>query len=238
MLQAPEQQPRRRRGAAALGQTQPRAPAAYAHRAGNPDRPAWRLAHRTGAIAASPTRSRDARRREDESDPGPRQPDARYWAIASARRDREIVSSARLILVISKRVSDLSADPPDACSRAAGQLTRRAARLLQSPLSGTVAGGHALAAGIAHNGQRAAGCWFVRERPRTRAASASRSWPLHSRSGGPSQASTLPLVRHVLADTGVLASDPAGPGCRAMESQLRRARDARLVQLQGCGGSR
>jgi len=46
----------------------------------------------------------------------------RIWAIASARRDREIVSSARLILVISKRVSDLSADPPDACSRAAGQL--------------------------------------------------------------------------------------------------------------------
>jgi hypothetical protein len=29
------------------------------------------------------------------------------WAIASARRDRDIVSSARLILVISKRVSDL-----------------------------------------------------------------------------------------------------------------------------------
>ncbi len=28
----------------------------------------------------------------------------RCWAIASARRDREIVSSARLILVISKRV--------------------------------------------------------------------------------------------------------------------------------------
>jgi hypothetical protein len=82
---------------------------------------------------------------------------ARIWAIASARRDREIVSSARLILVISKRVSDLSADPPDACSRAAGQLTRRAARLLQSPLSGTVAGGHALAAGIAqerHSGRR------------------------------------------------------------------------------------
>ena len=81
-------------------------------------------------------------------------PDARYWAIASARRDREIVSSARLILVISKRVSDLSADPPDACSRAAGQLTRRAARLLQSPLSGTVAGGHALAAGIAQERER------------------------------------------------------------------------------------
>src|ERR1017187_8287596 len=74
---------------------------------------------------------------------------ARIWAIASARRDREIVSSARLVLVISKRVSDLSADPPDACSRAAGQLTRRDARLLQSPRSGTVAGGHALAAGIA-----------------------------------------------------------------------------------------
>jgi hypothetical protein len=34
----------------------------------------------------------------------------------------EIVSSAKLILVISTRVSDLSADPPDACSRAAGQL--------------------------------------------------------------------------------------------------------------------
>ena len=33
-------------------------------------------------------------------------------AIASTRRDRDIVSSARLILVISKRVSDLSADPP------------------------------------------------------------------------------------------------------------------------------
>jgi hypothetical protein len=33
--------------------------------------------------------------------------DSCFWAIASARRDREIVSSARLILVISKRVSDL-----------------------------------------------------------------------------------------------------------------------------------
>jgi hypothetical protein len=55
---------------------------------------------------------------------GPRQPDARVWAIASARRDREILSSARLILVISKRVSDLSADPPDACSRVPDQLTR------------------------------------------------------------------------------------------------------------------
>ena len=59
-------------------------------------------------------------------------------------RDREVVSSAGLILVISKRVSDLSADTPDACSRAAGQLTCRDARLLQSPRSGTVAGGHAL----------------------------------------------------------------------------------------------
>jgi hypothetical protein len=73
--------------------------------------------------------------------------------------DREIVSSSRLILVISKRVGDLSADPPDACSRVAGQLTRDA-RLLQSPRSGTVAGGHTLAAGIAQNGQRGAGCWF------------------------------------------------------------------------------
>ena len=73
---------------------------------------------------------------------------ARIWAIASARRDREIVSSARLILVISKRVSDLSADPPDACSRAAGQLTRRDARLLQSPRSGTVAGGYTPSCGV------------------------------------------------------------------------------------------
>ena len=37
---------------------------------------------------------------------------------------------------------------------------RRDARLLQSPRSGTVAGGHALAAGIAQNGRREAGCWF------------------------------------------------------------------------------
>ena len=68
-------------------------------------------------------------------------------AIASARSDRETVSSARLIMVISKRVIDLSADPPDARSRAAGQLTRRDARLPQSPQSGTVADGHTLAAG-------------------------------------------------------------------------------------------
>jgi hypothetical protein len=86
--------------------------------------------------------------------------DASCWAVASARRDRDIVSSARLILVISKRVSDLSADPPDACSRAAGQLARRDARLLQSPRSGTVAGGHALAAGIAQTQQSQRECWL------------------------------------------------------------------------------
>jgi hypothetical protein len=84
--------------------------------------------------------------------------DACVWAIASARRDREIVSSALLILVISKRVTDLSADPPDACSRAAGQLTRRDARLLQSPRNGTLTGGHALAAGIAQMQQFARDC--------------------------------------------------------------------------------
>src|ERR1019366_6569820 len=89
---------------------------------------------------------------------------ARNWGtIASARRDREIVSPARLFLVISKRVSDLSADPPDACSRAAGQLTRRGARLLQSPRSGTVAGGHALAAGIAQEQKpRARSCIWAK----------------------------------------------------------------------------
>jgi hypothetical protein len=98
-------------------------------------------------VALAIVRSRAVR--ETKHSCGAAHTDARYWAIASARRDREIVSSARLILVISKRVSDLSADPPDACSRAAGQLTRRDARLPQSPRSGTVAGGHALAAGIA-----------------------------------------------------------------------------------------
>jgi hypothetical protein len=54
--------------------------------------------------------------------------------------------------------SVISQDPPDACSRAAGQLTRRDARLLQSPRSGTVAGGHALAAGIAQEQQRRRDC--------------------------------------------------------------------------------
>ena len=92
--------------------------------------------------------------------------DARDWAIASARWDREIVSSARLILVISKRVSDLSADPPDARSRAAGHLTRPDARLLQSPRSGTVAGGHALAAGIAQEEKRH-GDWWIAARAAT-----------------------------------------------------------------------
>src|ERR1035438_9064798 len=86
--------------------------------------------------------------------------DARKWAIASARRDRDIVSAARLILVISKRVSDLSADPPDACSRAAGQLTRRDARLLQSPRSGSLVRAGSQAAEIAQDGQRGASCWF------------------------------------------------------------------------------
>jgi hypothetical protein len=85
---------------------------------------------------------------------GPRQPDARVWAIASARRDRELVSSVRLILVISNRVSDLSADPPDACSRAAGQLTRRDARLLQSPRSGSLVRAGSQAAEIAQVQQR------------------------------------------------------------------------------------
>src|ERR1017187_1454084 len=84
---------------------------------------------------------------------------ARIWAIASARRDREIVSSARLILVISKRVSDLSADPPDACSRAAGQLTHRDARLLQSPRSGSPAGSQA--AEIAQEEKRDRDCWIA-----------------------------------------------------------------------------
>ncbi len=52
------------------------------------------------------------------------------WAIASARRDRAIVSSGGLVLVISTRVTDLSADPRGACSRAAGQLTpNRVSRL-------------------------------------------------------------------------------------------------------------
>jgi hypothetical protein len=41
-----------------------------------------------------------------------------------------------VISIISKRVGDLSAGPPDACSRAADQLTGRDARLLQSPRSG------------------------------------------------------------------------------------------------------
>jgi hypothetical protein len=100
---------------------------------------------------------------------------ARIWAIASARRDREIVSSARLILVISKRVSDLSADPSDACSRAAGQLTRRDARLLQSPRSGTLTGGHALAAGIAQTEQCARDCWISIKAAADLAAVVSRS---------------------------------------------------------------
>jgi hypothetical protein len=56
--------------------------------------------------------SRAVRRVGDECDPGGVCWDGSFWAIASARRDRDIVSSARLILVISKRVSDLSADPP------------------------------------------------------------------------------------------------------------------------------
>ena len=42
----------------------------YAHRAGNPDRPARRQAHRTSATASS--RSRDARRRGSQSDRGKR----------------------------------------------------------------------------------------------------------------------------------------------------------------------
>ena len=46
-----------------------------------PRRPAW-----TGAIVWSPTRSRDARPQEDESDScGPRQPDSRDWAIPNLR---------------------------------------------------------------------------------------------------------------------------------------------------------
>jgi hypothetical protein len=94
-------------------------------------------------------RSRTSARRRIRSS-GARVRDDCLWAISAARRDREIVSSARLILVISKRVRDLSADPRDACSRAADQLTRRDARLLQTPRSGTLASGHALAAEIAH----------------------------------------------------------------------------------------
>ena len=39
---------------------------ADAHRTGNPDRPARRQAHRTGAIAASPKHSRGGRRRDGE----------------------------------------------------------------------------------------------------------------------------------------------------------------------------
>ena len=65
----------------------------------------------------------------------PSAPSARTRAVARARTsgrsdlgDCERAQGprhrwlARLILVISKRVSDLSADPPDACSRVAGQL--------------------------------------------------------------------------------------------------------------------
>ncbi len=72
----------------------------------------------------------------------------RNAASGRLRAREETARSARLILIISKRVKDLAADPPDACSRAAGQLTRRDARLLQSPRSGNLASGHALAAEI------------------------------------------------------------------------------------------
>jgi hypothetical protein len=112
----------------------------------------------TGQNAGKP-RPPPPRIARDSGDSASLQKSRTHWAIASARRDREIVSSARLILVISKRVSDLSADPPDACSRAAGQLTRRDARLLQSPRSRTVAGGHALAAGFAQKQQRRRHWW-------------------------------------------------------------------------------
>jgi hypothetical protein len=89
--------------------------------------------------------------------------DARDWASASARRDREIVSSARRSWssasgsVISLRIC------PDACSRAAGQLTRRDARLLLA------AERHShrrtrLTAVTAQDGLRGAGCWFLSER--------------------------------------------------------------------------
>jgi hypothetical protein len=62
-----------------------RAPAAYAHRAGNPDRPARRRAHRTGAIAASPKRWPAAGRLEHETDrPRADELDARLWGVAGA----------------------------------------------------------------------------------------------------------------------------------------------------------
>jgi hypothetical protein len=52
-------------------------------------------------VANAITRRAPARDRKRSC--GPALADARDWATASARRDREIVSSARLILVISKR---------------------------------------------------------------------------------------------------------------------------------------
>ena len=132
---------------------------------------------------------------------------ARIWAIASARRDREIVSSARLILVISKRVSDLSADPPDACSRAAGQLTRRNAPLLQSPRSGTVAGGRTLAAGIAQKEKRQRDCWIA-----PRAATS------------PERCDLLPQAKQASPERGVR------PACCANRQSTARRRFTTLAQ--------
>ena len=57
--------------AAAPGQRQPRERrSAHAHRAGNPDRPAPRHAHPTGAIGASPRQSRRVGRTKNKSDRG------------------------------------------------------------------------------------------------------------------------------------------------------------------------
>ncbi len=153
----------------------------------------------------------------------PRPRDDCFWAIASARRDREIVSSARLILVISKRVSDLSADLPDACSRAAGQLTRRDARLLQSPRSGTVAGGHALAAGIAQKQSCRADYWFA---PGAAVRRRTRAWSLLRRSGsereGPADCCSSSLARAVQSAHFCFGGSAARP--RAAWNRQWRAR--------------